>query len=125
MRFMFACLALVFLSGAESAKPNVVDLQEKQRELGILLKQIIIEQLGVSGVEVSQVDSETSYILQVYYPREQTQKLSGQAGEVLRSLKILFNEMYLASQSRLAAQQKTSFTVEKAKRLYLKFIANG
>lgn len=110
---------LVFIAGLSvSAGSQVVD---KQRELVSMLEQIVNRHLGVSGYEIRTVDSDQAVIVQVFYPEVYTERILGQSGIFLRSLKILFNDMYLQAQKL----DNKDFTLEKAKKMHLRFVAKN
>ncbi|MDE3268874.1 MAG: hypothetical protein OYH77_01155 [Pseudomonadota bacterium] len=120
---MRSVLALVVcLSMSSHSKASTINLQLKQQELRTMLKTILVDNFGIDGVEMHVVDSDTTFAIQVYYPDEHSNKIVGQAGGVVRSIKILFNEMYLALQQRKAEANKEKFDLEEAKKLYIKFI---
>ena len=90
-----------------------------------MLETMLVEHFSIAGVEMHVVDSDTTFAIQVYYPAEHSSKIVGQAGGVVRSIKILFNEMYIALQQRIAEANKDKFDLEQAKKLYIKFIPNA
>lgn len=114
-------LVLVLLTGNAYASAEL-ELREKQKELVAMLEQILNRHLGMTGYELKEVDSDTSFVVQVFYPGAHTPRLLGQAGVFLRSLKILFNEMYLYAQETIAAKNKQKFALQNAKKMHLRFI---
>lgn len=114
-------LVLVLLVGNAYASSEL-ELREKQKELVVMLEQILNRHLGMTGYELEEVDSDTSFVVQVFYPRVYTPRLLGQAGVFLRSLKITFNEMYLYDQENIAAKNKQKFVLQNAKKMHLRFI---
>lgn len=123
MRLVLALV--VFLVLSSHVRADAINLQLKQQELRSMLKTILVDHFGIADVEMHVVDSATTFAIQVYYPAEHSNKIVGQAGGVVRSIKILFNEMYLALQQRMAAANKDTFDLEQAKKLYIKFIPNS
>ena len=79
-------LVLVLLTGNAYASAEL-ELREKQKELVAMLEQILNRHLGMTGYELKEVDSDTSFVVQVFYPGAHTPRLLGQAGVFLRSLK--------------------------------------
>lgn len=109
---------LVFTSLSVSGSSQVAD---KQRELVSMLEQIVNRHLGITGHEIRIVDSDQAVIVQIFYPEAYSKRIVGQSGIFLRSLKILFNDMYLYAQELELGTK--AFKLENAKKMHLRFIA--
>ncbi len=114
-------LAAALLVGFETAPVFAADntLAQQQKSLVATLQQILTQHLGIDRCSLEEVDSRTSFVVQIYCPEADTARLLGQSGMLLRSLKILFNDLYLDWQQR---QLGSGFAWEKAKRMHLLFI---
>ena len=109
---------LVFVGLSMSGSSQVID---KKQELVSMLEQIISRHLGIAGYEIRTVDSDTATIVQVVYPEVYSERILGQSGIFLRSLKILFNDLYLHAQ-KLGNKE---FKLATAKKMHLRFIAKN
>lgn len=93
-------------------------LAQQQKALVATLEQIISNHLGITACDLSTVDSDTAFVVQIYCPKAATPRLLGQSGAFMRSVKILFNDLYLDWQQ----QHDKQFNWEKAKKMHLRFI---
>ena len=109
---------LVVIGLSVSGSSQVAD---KQQELVSMLEQIVKRHLGIAGYEIRTVDSEQAIIVQIFYPGVYSKRILGQSGIFLRSLKILFNDLYLYAQEIELGDK--AFKLEKAKKMHLRFIA--
>ena len=113
-------LAAALLVGFEAAPVSAADTQaQQQKALVATLQQILTQHLGIDSCTLEEVDSETSFVVQIFCPKTDTPRLLGQSGMFQRSLKILFNDLYLDWQQR---QLGGGFAWEKAKKMHLRFI---
>lgn len=112
-------LVFAFSSGAAA---KTATLEQQQKELVAMLQQIITQHLGLDGCELAEVDSASSLVVQIYCPGKHTETLLGQSGMLLRSLKILFNDLYLGMQQREVEQSGRTFAWKDAKKMHLRFL---
>ena len=101
-----------------SATATSNDLAQQQKALVATLEKIITDHLGISACDLSTVDSDSAFVVQIYCPKAATSRLLGQSGAFMRSVKILFNDLYLDWQQ----QHDKQFNWEKAKKMHLRFI---
>lgn len=111
-------ITLALLTSPLTATATSNALAQQQKALLVTLQQIITSHLGLTGCELSAVDSDTAFVVQVYCPPAATPRLLGQSGAFMRSLKIIFNDLYLDWQQ----QHDSQFKWEKAKKMHLRFI---
>lgn len=111
-------ILLVFVGLSVSGSSQVAD---KQQELLSMLEQIISRHLGIAGYEIRSVDSDKATIVQVFYPQAYSDRILGQSGIFVRSLKILFNDLYLQAQKL----DNKDFKLVTAKKMHLRFIAKN
>ena len=104
--------AVTSVSAADAPAPQ-------QKALVATLQQILTQHLSLDHCTLETVDSETAFVVQIYCPKADTPRLLGQSGMFLRSLKILFNDLYLDWQQR---QLGSGFVWKKAKKMHLRFI---
>ena len=114
-RYLLAAALLIWFG----ATPVSAADTEPQKALVTTLQQIITQHLGIDGCTLAEVDSETSFVVQIFCPAADMPRLLGQSGMFLRSLKILFNDLYLDLQQR---QLGSGFVWEKAKKMHLRFV---
>lgn len=113
-------LAAALLTGSAVTSASAAGaLTPQQQALVATLQQILTQHLGLDRCALATVDSDTAFVVQIYCPKADTPRLLGQSGMFLRSLKILFNDLYLDWQQR---QLGSGFVWEKAKKMHLRFI---
>lgn len=111
-------LAAALFIGFDVTPVSAADMESREA-LVTTLQQILTEHLGIDSCTLDEVNSETSFVVQIFCPEADMARLLGQSGMFQRSLKILFNDLYLDWQQR---QLGSGFTWEKAKRMHLRFI---
>ena len=113
-------LAAALLVGFAATPVSAADAMAQQHvALVATLQQILTQHLGLDSCTLDTVDSETSFVVQIFCHKTDTPRLLGQSGMFLRSLKILFNDLYLDWQQR---QLGGGFAWEQAKKMHLRFI---
>ncbi len=111
--------AAVLLVGLAVTPSLTATPRQQQEELVVTLQRILNRHLRLDGCTLAPVDSETAFVVQIFCSKTDTPRLLGQSGMFLRSLKILFNDLYLDWQQR---QLGSGFTWDKAKKMHLRFI---
>ena len=114
--YLVGVLCVAWLTTPATAETENT-LAEQQQELVAMLQQILVQQLGLA-CKLEAVDSPTAFVVQIHCPATATTRLLGQSGVLLRSLKILFNDLYLDLQQQL----NPDFVWQEAKKMHLRFV---
>ena len=111
-------LVAALLAGLATVPVSAAETQQ-HKALVATLQQIVTQHLGLDRCTLAETDSETAFVVQIFCPAADTPRLLGQSGMFLRSLKIIFNDLYLDWQQR---QLGNGFAWDKAKKMHLRFV---